>query len=162
MTSPGYCCYGCWRKGNDMPKSGRRHYYVCENHKIGTGFELHVNATESIYKALDRRRAQGVQMMVSELTLTIHKDDTKRATLTFLIHGMEPELPTDISQLGDVRPDPRYPDWEAQIEHHKEINKVSRRARETYWGCGDKSVVMYFLDMSDAIGSHLERTGRKS
>ena len=90
----------------------------------------------------------------------ITKDD-KQAKLTFLIHGMEPELPTDISQLGDVLPDPRYPDWETQIEHHKEINKASRRARETYWGCGDKSVVMYFIEMSDSIGAHLERTGRK-
>ena len=159
MTSPGFCCHGCWRKGNSIPKSGsaRRHYYPCDQHKMGPSFELHVESTERIYKALERRRLFGVEGMAYPLSLPIHNTDIE---LTFVIHGMEPELPTDPSLLADFLPDPRYPDWDAQIKHHELINAKSQRAREAFWGCRDRDVIICHLDMSDLIGAWLEHTGR--
>ena len=111
MTSPGYCCYGCWRKGNGLSKSAsaRRHYHVCEHRTVGPSFVPHVTAMDPIYHALNRRRSIGIQRSCQLLALFITRDD-QRTELTFVIHGMEPELPTDMSHLDGALHDPRYPD----------------------------------------------------
>ena len=74
---------------------------------------------------------------------------------------MESELPTYLADFEGILPDPRYPNWELQLAHHKKINECSKKARGMIWGCEDRSVIEYFLRLSDSIGTHLEHTGRK-
>ena len=95
------------------------------------------------------------------MALSLSLKVTDDLTLTFAIHGMEPELPTDLVDVEGMLPDPRYPDLELQLEHHKQINQCSKRARGLFWGCEDLGVILYHLNISDDIGSHLENTGRK-
>ena len=98
-----------------------------------------------------------MENMFLPCTLKVRDD----LSLTFHLHGMEPELPIEIDDLSNMQHDPRYPSWDKQFEHHKKLNDMSRQARIQYWGCEDRSVIEYFLRLSDSIGAHLEDTGRK-
>ena len=113
MTSPGYCCYGCWRKAHGLSKSksGKRHYNYCSQQTITSDLVLHVRSMKLVYAALDRRRNEGVSGMTLACTLPISKD----LFLLVLIHGMEPELSTDPADFEGILPDPRYPSWDLQL-----------------------------------------------
>ena len=144
-----------------MPKSGTRHYSVCAHAKIGDELVPHVDAMERIYKAFDCHRTAGVRDMAHRVTLSLTTSDGQSIELNTMVHGLEPELPIDIDQVENFLPDPRFPDWETQLNYHKRINDASRRARGCFWGTEHLSLILYFLKMSDDCGSHLERTGRK-
>ena len=158
MTTPGFCCYGCVRKAHGLVKSGKRHYNYCgQRQTITPDLIPHVRFSKLVYDAFNRRRNEGVSEMALRCTLPI--PDT--TSLTFFIHGMEPELSTNPADFEGVLPDPRYPNWELQLAHHRKINECSKRARGRFWGCEDIQVIEYFLQFSDHIGSHLENTGRR-
>ena len=52
-------------------------------------------------------------------------------SLSFQIHGMEHELPLEVDETT-MQPDPRYPCWEVQLAHHKELNDAIRQARAQF------------------------------